>query len=203
MSGINLNTFSTIGMSMTFNMGNPPTVPGAPTITAAKAGNGQASIYLAPPASDGGSAITVYTVIPNAGQPASGTTIPITAQNLNNGVQYSFTVTATNAAGTGPPSVAWAGVTPGVVVIDDAYATGYQLLQSAYNADSSGKDIEMLAGEIVGGLTVNASNSKGSITIKGGYDNAFSGNGGIPSILGKVTLSSGKTSFRNVIVRAP
>ena len=99
MSGINLNTFSTIGMSMTFNMGNPPTVPGAPTITAAKAGNGQASIYLAPPASDGGSAITVYTVIPNAGQPASGTTIPITAQNLNNGVQYSFTVTATNAAG--------------------------------------------------------------------------------------------------------
>ena len=202
-SGIKLSTFSVSGMSMTFNMGIPVTVPDAPTITSAKAGNGQASIYFAPPASDGGGTITSYTVIPNAGQPASGTTIPITVQNLSNGVPYSFTVTATNAAGTGPPSVASAEVTPGVVVIDDAYATAYQLLQSAYNADSSGENIEMLADAIVGGLTVNAFNSKGSIAIKGGYDSAFSGNGGIPSILGKVTLSTGKTSFQNVIVRAP
>ncbi len=137
-SGINLNTFSASGMSMTFNVGTPVTVPGAPAITSVKSGNTQASVYIAPPASDGGSAITAYTVIPNAGQPASGTAIPITVPNLSNGVIYSFTVTATNAAGTGPPSVAWAGVTPGVVVIDDAYATGYQLLQNAYNADSSG-----------------------------------------------------------------
>jgi M6 family metalloprotease-like protein len=202
-SAMNLSAFSATGISMTFNVSPPITVPGAPTITSVKAGNTQSSVYLAPPASDGGSAITAYTVIPNAGQPASGTAIPITVPNLSNGVIYSFTVTATNAAGTGPPSVAWAGVTPGVVVIDDAYATGYLLLQNAYNANSSGKDIEMLSNTIVGGLTVNASNSKGSITVIGGYDNAFYGNGGTPSILGKVTLSAGKTSFQNVIVRAP
>ena len=200
-SGINLNAISASGMSMTFNMGTPVTVPGAPTIVAANAGNTQASINFAPPASNGGSTITSYTVTPNVGQAATGTAIPITVPNLNNGVMYSFTVTATNVAGTGPASVAWGGVTPGIVVIDEAYATGYQVLQNAYNSDISEKKIKMLAATTVGGLTVNSSNNQGSITIKGGYDTAFSGDGGLPSILGKVTLSAGTIIFQNVVIR--
>jgi M6 family metalloprotease-like protein len=200
-SGINLNTFSTTGMSMTFNMGNPPTAPGAPTIISASAGNAQASITFAPPASNGGSAITGYTVKPSTGSPVSGTEIPIVVTNLSNGSPYTFTVTATNAAGTGPASAASVVVIPGVAVIDDTYEMGYQLLQPAYIADNSSKRIMLLGNFLVGGLAVTPANAKGDITVTGGYDNNFGGHDGLPSILGKVTLSAGTTRFQNVIIR--
>lgn len=200
-SGINLNTFSATGTSMTFNMGNPPTIPGAPMIISVSAGNASASITFAPPVSNGGSAITGYTVKPSTGAPVSGTEIPIVVTNLSNGSPYTFTVTATNAVGTGPASAASLVVTPGIAVIDDAYETGYQLLQSAYNADTPGKKIKMLGDFTVGGLAVTTSNAKGDITVTGGYDNNFGGHDGLPSVLGKVTLSAGTTRFQNVVVR--
>lgn len=178
-------------------------VPGAPVIISASAGNSRAIISFAPPALDGGSAITGFTVISNIGQSINGTEIPITMSNLKNGTTYTFMVTATNAAGTGPASETSVNVIPGVAVIDDAYETGYQLLQHAYDADMSGEKMKLLAGAAVGDLTVDPSNGKGTVAIKGGYDDAFSGHDGLPSILGKVTLSSGKTIFQNVIVRMP
>ncbi len=83
------------------------TVPGAPTIGNATAGNAQAAVSFTPPASDGGSPITSYTVISNPGGiTASGPSSPIGVTGLANGTAYSFTVTATNAIGTGPPSAA-------------------------------------------------------------------------------------------------
>ena len=200
-SGINLNAFSATGMSMTFNMGTPPTAPGAPTIISVSAGNALASISFAPPASNGGSSITGYTVKPSTGSPVSGTEIPIVVTNLSNGSPYTFTVTATNAVGTGPASVASVVVIPGVAVIDDTYETGYQILQTAYNADTSSKKIMLLGNFQVGGLAVTTANAKGDITVRGGYDNNFSGHNGQPSILGKVTLSAGTTRFQNVVVR--
>ena len=110
-------------------------------------------------------------------------------------------MTATNAVGTGPASVASVVVIPGVAVIDDTYETGYQILQTAYNADTSSKKIMLLGNFQVGGLAVTTANAKGDITVRGGYDNNFSGNNGQPSILGKVTLSAGTTRFQNVVVR--
>jgi len=176
-------------------------VPGAPAIVVASAGNRRARITFAPPASDGGSAITGFTVRSNSGQAVSGTEIPITVPNLVNGAAYSFTVTATNAVGTGPASAVSTNVIPGVAVIEDAGATAYGQLEHAYSADVSGKRIKLLAGAPVGGLAVDSSNAKGDVTVEGGYDDDFAAGDGPPSIMGRVTLSAGTTRFRNVIIR--
>jgi hypothetical protein len=97
----------------------PPTVPGAPTGVTATAGNTSATVSWTAP-SNGGSAITSYTVTPYVGS-AAQTTVTVagsppatttTVLGLTNGTTYTFTVTATNAVGTGPASTASNAVTP-------------------------------------------------------------------------------------------
>ena len=93
-----------------------PTAPDAPTIGAATAGDGQASVAFTAPANNGGSAITGYTVTSNPGGITAGgngfTTSPITVTSLTNGTAYTFTVTATNSVGTSTTSGASNSVTP-------------------------------------------------------------------------------------------
>ncbi|WP_053094149.1 S-layer family protein [Cellvibrio sp. pealriver] len=90
-------------------------VPGAPTIGTATAGNTQATVTFTAPASNGGSAITGYTVTANPGAiTRAATSSPYTFTGLTNGTAYTFTVTATNAAGTGAASAASNAVTPSV-----------------------------------------------------------------------------------------
>ncbi len=91
-------------------------VPGAPTIGTASAGNAQASVSFTAPVSNGGSTITSYTATSNPGnitktlsQAGSGT---ITVTGLTNGIAYTFTVKATNANGTGAASDPSNSVTP-------------------------------------------------------------------------------------------
>jgi hypothetical protein len=96
-----------------------PTVPGAPTNVTATAGNRSATITWSAP-SDGGSAITRYTITPYIGTTAQTPTVisggppapSATVTGLKNGTTYTFTVTATNAVGTGPPSAQSNPVTP-------------------------------------------------------------------------------------------
>jgi sugar lactone lactonase YvrE len=89
------------------------TVPGAPIIGTATAGNAQASISFTAPASNGGAAITSYTVTASTGGlTATGTVSPIIISGLSNGTAYTFTVTATNSVGASLASAASNSATP-------------------------------------------------------------------------------------------
>jgi len=85
------------------------TFPDPPTGVSAVAGNGEATISFTAPASNGGSAITNYTVTSSPGGIiGTGLITPIIVIGLTNGISYTFTMTASNIIGTGlsssPPS---------------------------------------------------------------------------------------------------
>jgi hypothetical protein len=105
--------------------GNWPGVPGAPTIGTATGGNASASVTFTAPSNTNNSPITSYTVTSSPGSvTASGASSPITVTGLTNGTAYTFTVTATNAQGTGPASAASNSVTPAAPnYIEDVFST--------------------------------------------------------------------------------
>lgn len=93
----------------------PRAVPTQPTITSAGAGSigGSAYIFFNPPSNIGGSAIINYIATSNPGGiTASSTTSPITVQNLQKGIPYTFTIQAVNSQGIGPSSTRSSNVIP-------------------------------------------------------------------------------------------
>jgi hypothetical protein len=110
-TGLSNEQTSTAAASVTISY-QLPTVPGAPTGVSAIAGNTQISVSWTAPVSDGGSAITGYTVSAQGG----GTTTTRTLDDpsatsaviggLVNGTAYDITVAAINSVGTGPATAA-------------------------------------------------------------------------------------------------
>jgi uncharacterized repeat protein (TIGR01451 family) len=107
-----------------------PTAPGQPTGVVATSGNASAQVAWSAPASNGGLPITSYTVTALLGGTTSvgNVTVAAPATGLNftgltNGSTYTFTVTATNAAGNSPASLASNAVVPFVQNIQDIAIT--------------------------------------------------------------------------------
>ena len=118
------------------------TVPGAPTIGNATAGNGQASVAFNAPLADGGSAITGYTATCGS-QSLSGSLSPITVTPLANGVAVACTVKASNAIGLSAASALSNSVTPfapatvpGAPIIGTATA-GNELVMISFTAPAN------------------------------------------------------------------
>jgi len=111
------NSLGTSAASPPSNAVVPYTVPGQPVITAATPGDSSATLTWTAP-SNGSSPITGYVITPYIGavaqtpQTFSGTGTTQTATGLTPGTAYTFTVTAQNLAGLGPPSARSGSVTP-------------------------------------------------------------------------------------------
>ena len=92
--------------------------PGAPTGVAGSRGDAQVAVAWSAPASSGGLPITGYTATASPGGASCVWTsgpLTCTVPGLANGTAYTFTVSASNAAGASPPSAASAPVTPSTV----------------------------------------------------------------------------------------
>ena len=110
-----LNTLGTSLPSTSSASVVPKAVPEAPTNVLAIAADGAASVSWEAPDSDGGSPILQYNVssTPDAlGATVDGSTLNVTVTGLTNFVAYTFTVTAVNVVGPGPPSAPSNEVTP-------------------------------------------------------------------------------------------
>jgi hypothetical protein len=96
--------------------------PGAPTGLHTTAGDRTAVVFFKPPAGTGGSPVTGYRVTASNGasKTVTGRLVLLGKEafavfdRLDNGTAYTFTVAATNAAGTGPAATSGS-VTPGPV----------------------------------------------------------------------------------------
>ncbi|MDN3577078.1 thermonuclease family protein [Chitinimonas viridis] len=104
-----------IAMTDTCRIGNPGwTLPGAPSLSKATAGDRSATLTFSPPSYAGGGSITGYTATcygTTHTAKISGTDSPLVVSNLVNGTAYYCSVSASNWLGSGLSSSSF-GVTP-------------------------------------------------------------------------------------------
>jgi phosphatidylethanolamine-binding protein (PEBP) family uncharacterized protein len=123
--------------------GTPSQAPGAPTIGAATAMDGAASIAFTAPTSTGTKPIESYTVTCTAGTTSRsnvGSASPVTVSGLANGTTYSCVVTASSAAGTSAASgtVSVMPVAPaGGFSLSTGGITSGGVLSTAYTCDGA------------------------------------------------------------------
>ncbi len=164
------------------------TLPLAPTIGTATAGNAQATVTFT--GVSGTAAVTYTATSTPGGFTGTGSSSPITVTGLTNGTAYTFKVTATNAGGTGAASAASNSVTPlapcttpsapasvsggttttttipGTITAPATPPSGYLVVSSTSGSLSAGpvNGTTYTAGGALGGGTVQYENTSTSFT---------------------------------------
>lgn len=152
-------------MGGTYALSGAATVPGAPTIGAATAGNASASVAFTAPASNGGSAILDYTATSSSGGfTATGASSPLTVSGLTNGTAYTFTVTARNAVGSSAASAASNSVTPALPAATAITLTGPTTGGVSVASSNFTVGVSPVGGTITGTVVVTPSDASGGGT---------------------------------------
>ena len=155
----------------------PATVPSAPTIGVASAGNSSAIVNWSAPSSNGGSAITSYKIYANGSLAVSGisaSAVSYSVSGLSNGTAYTFTVSAVNDVGEGAQSSSSNSVTPSTLLasIDPMSTTTYPSQSASVASGTTLYDIVGTNNGIVGANALAYTSSNGSMFING--DSAIS-----------------------------
>lgn len=140
--------------------------PSAPTnVNATKTGSTTATVTFSEPASNGGAAVTSYTVTSSPGGiTASGSGSPINIIGLTPATAYTFTVTATNSAGTSVASQ------PSNQITADASAPGAPTIGTAIKVNSTSATVSFTAPASNGGASITSytvTSTPGNITASG------------------------------------
>jgi plastocyanin len=143
-------------------------IPQPPSNVVAAAGSSTAAVSWQPPTDEGTSTISSYQVTPHdltTGNDGATVTVAGTSTMVpvSNGDSYTFTVTATNDAGTSAPSSASAAVSPQAGLPAPAAATGTASATTSTTV-STGNDPAVTGGTSTQ-VTVPAGTSGGAVTI--------------------------------------
>ncbi len=178
--------------------------PAAPTAVAATVGNTTSSISFTP-GSNGGSAITSYTVYASAGGiTGTGSASPILLTGLTNGTPYTFVVTATNAIGTSTASASSTPITPATVpgapTSISASAGNAQAIVSFTAPVSNGGSAITSYAVFASGGGITATGSASPITLTGlTNDTAYTFSVVAVNALGTSTLSASSTPVTPIV----
>ena len=172
-----------VGNSVNSNISSsitPLTVPGAPTIgTSTATGPTSATVTYTAPTDTGGSILTAFTATSNPSatltQSVTSTGVITITGGLTKGVLYTFTVTATNAIGTGAASSASNQITtwtePGAPTIGTATEVNATTVSVTFTAGTTGGTpiLDYTATAYISGVAtlITATNTTSPITVTG------------------------------------